>query len=139
MKTNKLIFLLATIAILSLAGCSQTSDPKITALATCLADNGIKEYGAFWCPNCAKQEKMFGNAYAIIKDREVYIECDPRCSVPKENLPVACNGIVGQTDLCLEKGVTKYPHWEFPNGDILLGVQELKTLADKAGCEYSEA
>ena len=122
-----------------LAGCSSKIDPRIEALANCLADKGIKEYGAFWCPNCAKQSELFGKADSILKDREIYIECDPRCSVPKENLPVACKGVVGQTGLCLEKSVNKYPHWEFPNGDILLGVQELKALADKAGCEYSEA
>ena len=125
--------------IIFLMGCSSQSDPAIDALATCLADQGVKEYGAFWCPNCAKQQKMFGNSYDILKERGVYVECDPRCDVSEEELPIACRGMVGQTDLCLEKGVNKYPDWEFADGSRLLGVQELSELAEKSGCSYREA
>ncbi len=133
---KELIFILLIIGILFIYGCGAKSDPKIDALANCLADKGVKEYGAFWCPNCAKQEDMFGKAYSILKERQVYVECDPRCSVSEDKLPVACRGVIGQTDLCLEKEVNKYPDWEFPDGSRLVGVQQLDVIAEKAGCEY---
>ena len=121
------IFLIGTLVFV--AGCgggSKYTKQSLDGLANCLADKGVKEYGAFWCPNCAKQEKMFGDSYAIIKSRGVYVECDPRCDVPADKLPMACRGVVGQTKLCLDKKVEKYPDWEFPDNSRLIGVQELK-------------
>ncbi len=137
METKFICFLI--LGLFFISGCGSQNNPAIDSLATCLADNGIKEYGAFWCPNCAKQQKMFGDSYDILKTRGVYIECDPRCDVDEDELPVACRGVIGQTELCLEKEVNKYPDWEFPDGSRIVGVQELTTLAEKAGCSYSEA
>ena len=131
-----IILVLFLVVILTLSGCS--SGPKVNydILANCLADNDVKEYGAFWCPNCAKQKKMFGDSYQIIYDRNVYVECDPRCLKNEDGkLNIACNGIEGHPDLCLEKKVDKYPDWEFPDGTRLVGVQELSVIAEKAGCE----
>ena len=131
-----IIIILFLVAILTLSGCS--SGPKVNYdnLANCLADKNVKEYGAFWCPNCAKQKKMFGDSYQIISDRNVYVECDPRCIRNEDGkLNIACNGIEGQPELCLEKKVDKYPDWEFPDGTRLFGVQELNVIAEKAGCE----
>jgi len=135
-KHTKLMFIVLIVGVIFVAGCGTKSDPKLDALANCLADKSVKEYGAFWCPNCAKQEKMFGSAYSIIKDREVYIECDPRCDVPQDKLPIACRGMLGQTKLCLDKNVNKYPDWEFADGSRLVGVQDLAVLAEKAGCTF---
>ncbi len=137
MRKVKILMLL--MSLIFIYGCGSQNDPAIDSLATCLADNGVKEYGAFWCPNCAKQAKMFGSAESILKERGVYVECDPRCDVPEDDLPVACKGIVGQTELCLEKGVDKYPTWEFADGQIVLGVQDLSILAAKSGCPFNEA
>src|SRR3989344_3840171 len=136
METKKIFLGLFVFALIFIIGCGQVNDPAIDVLANCLADKGVKEYGAFWCPNCAKQEKMFGTSMSILKTKGVYIECDPRCDTSIEDLPIACRGIVGQPELCLEKGVDKYPDWEFPDGSGLVGVQELSVLAEKAGCEY---
>lgn len=137
MKKNIKLSFTLIISILFITSCaSKVSDPKVDALANCLADKGVKEYGAFWCPNCAKQEQMFGASYSIIKERGVYIECDPRCDKPENELPIACRGIVGQPELCLEKGVDRYPHWEFQDGKVLLGVREFSELAENSGCQY---
>src|SRR3989338_741949 len=139
MKTRaKVIFVLTMIAALFVAGCGGSSYPREATdkLASCLAEKGVKEYGAFWCPNCAKQADMFGKSYTILKEQGVYIECDPRCDVAEDKLPAACRGMVGQTRLCLEKNVNKYPDWEFPGGERLQGVTELATIAAKAGCEF---
>ena len=136
---NKIIFILILSTALLLAGCSfsQYSRETLDAFANCLADKNAKEYGAFWCPNCAKQEKMFGKSHAILKARGVYIECDPRCDTTPDTLPQACRGIKGQPSLCLEKKVNKYPTWEFADGEILVGVQEFQKLAEKSGCAFN--
>ena len=122
MKKIIMIFMLAF--LIFILGCSSVKYTKdsLDSLANCLADKNVKEYGAFWCPNCAKQQKMFGSSYDIIKSRNVYVECDARGENP-------------QPDLCLEKEVLKYPDWEFSDGTRLVGVQDLEVLAEKAGCE----
>lgn len=118
------VFLIAAIVLIS--GCiSQKDKAKLEALANCLAEKGVKEYGAFWCPNCAKQKRMFGPAYKIIEEKGVYVECDPR-------------GENAQPELCLEKNIQGYPTWIFPDGTRLEGVQELKTLSEKANCNWSD-
>ncbi|MEK6933181.1 MAG: thioredoxin family protein [Nanoarchaeota archaeon] len=121
---KKLYLILLLIMILMIAGCSPIKHTKesLDSLSNCLADKNVKEYGAFWCPNCAKQQKMFGSSYDTIKERQVYVECDPRGENP-------------QPELCLEKNVLKYPDWEFSDGTRLVGVQDLETLATQAGCE----
>ena|SRR3989338_3369829 len=134
MKSKILIIILLSFIIV---GCTKTTDPKIDSLANCLAEKGVKEYGAFWCPNCAKQEKMFGSSFEIIKEK-VYNECDPRCDVDIKDLPIACRGKLGQTETCLAEKVDRYPTWDFPNGKRLVGVQDFQTLAKESGCEFNE-
>lgn len=135
----RMILVILIAATMLLAGCSNSDSgytrEQLDSLANCLADKNVKEYGAFWCPNCAKQEKMFGSSHEILRDRKVYVECDPRCILDENGkLPVACRGIEGMAEECLDKGIDKYPTWDFPNGDRLIGVQEFNILAEKAGC-----
>jgi len=135
----KYLPLLLITSIIIIAGCtspsSKYSKDSIDGLSNCLSEKDVKEYGAFWCPNCAKQEKMFGESHSILKQKGVYIECDPRCiKDDKGNLPTACRGIEGQAELCISKGIDKYPTWTFPDDTRLVGVQELDFLAQKAGC-----
>src|SRR3989344_6113274 len=119
----KKMFIILIGTLIVIAGCGSKYDEiSMDAFANCLADKGIKEYGAFWCPNCAKQEKMFEDSYDIIMERGVYIECDAR-------------GDNEQSALCIEKGIQGYPTWEFQDGMMLQGVMELHTIAEKAGCE----
>ena len=120
---RKLIFMFLITTLFLIAGCSSTKYTKesLDALANCLADKNVKEYGAFWCPNCAKQQKMFGSSYGVLVNRDVYVECDARGENP-------------QPELCLEKNVQKYPDWEFADGTRLVGVQDLEVIASTAGC-----
>lgn len=122
---KQILGILIIIAVLFIAACSSSSYPqeRVDTLANCLADNGVKEYGAFWCPNCAEQKKIFGKSYEIIMSRDVYVECDPR-------------GEKEQAELCLEKKVEKYPTWEFPSGEVVVGVTSFEELAQKAGCSW---
>ena len=125
------------IFLLIISACQNNGidDEARNVIANCLAEKNVKEYGAFWCPNCAKQKKLFGPSYEIILQRGVYIECDPRCKRDEGGkLPIACGNIEGEPELCLEKNVDKYPDWEFPDVSRLIGVQDLEVLAQKAGC-----
>ena len=44
--------------ILIVASCSAKNESEtesgLDAFAKCLSDNGIKMYGAYWCPHCQK-------------------------------------------------------------------------------------
>jgi thiol-disulfide isomerase/thioredoxin len=87
------------------------------AFAECLADKGAKFYGAYWCPHCEEQKRLFGNSAGKLP----YIEC----STPdgKEQLPV-----------CDEALVQSYPTWVLANGERLVGPQSLELLSQKTGC-----
>lgn len=92
------------------------SGPAELALAEYLSQNGVKEYGAFWCPHCYDQKQLFGRAAAAKLN---YIECDPR-------------GQNAQTEQCQKAGVNSFPTWEV-GGKLVPGVQPLEKLADLSG------
>lgn len=90
---------------------------KYDALATCIKDSGANFYGAFWCPHCQSQKKLFGASERLLP----YIEC----STPDGS---------GQTQICADKKITGYPTWIFKDGSILNGEVPLATLAEKTSC-----
>lgn len=103
---------------LLLAGCGPQPTQTVTApssyeaqLAQHLADTGSVMYGAYWCPHCADQKAMFGDAVAEVP----YVEC-------------AADGDNPQPELCEQKGIEGYPTWEI-GGQLHPGVQSLETLA----------
>ena len=67
--------------------------------AQCLSDNGAKFYGAFWCPHCQAEKKLFGNSVKLLP----YIEC----STLSGN---------DQTQICKDNKIESYPSWNFKNG-----------------------
>ena len=117
LKLVATIFALTVAVGLTAASCSKDSLPpeqqaEATAVATWLTDSGAKMYGAYWCPHCADQKEIFGNAF----DEVEYIEC----SLPNRG---------GQTSACKEAGIKAYPTWEFADGtrvEAVLSLQELK-------------
>jgi thiol-disulfide isomerase/thioredoxin len=86
--------------------------------AKCLEEKGAKFYGAFWCPNCETQKKLFGKSAS----RLPYIECS------------TADG-KGQLSVCEDASITSYPTWEFAGGDRQSGVIQMSELAEKTGCE----
>ncbi len=88
------------------------------AFAQCLTEHGVKEYGAYWCPNCQEQKKEFGNSFEYVNYEE--------CALP---------GGSGQTQECTAAGIESYPTWEFADGSRRTGLQSLRQLAIKSGCE----
>ena len=130
---KRIVMVSILVGMLILTACSQNIPLELREnLANCLVEKGVEEYGAFWCPSCAQQEKKFGEAHKILRENGVYKECDPRCV--KDQLPAACRGVKGIPEECLEKGIEKYPTWVFPDNGQVVGVLELDELAQKAGC-----
>lgn len=100
---------------------SRTAKGEYNTFAQCLKDKGAVFYGAFWCPHCQNQKKMFGNAARLLP----YVEC----STPDGN---------SQLPVCTQKGIKGYPTWVFPDGTEQNGEVSFDTLAEKTGCVLPE-
>lgn len=104
--------------VVFLTACGDELGDRYISFAQCLNEKGAVMYGAYWCPHCATQKKLFGKqAFEKIN----YVECDPR-------------GENGNPKLCLEKKIDGYPTWDFVDGSRAEGVIELSELAAKTGC-----
>ncbi len=120
MSHGKILLFGVGVAALIFVGVSvwnRIAPGKYDAFAQCLGEKGATFYGAFWCPHCQEQKKLFGRS----ADELPYVEC----STPggQDQLPV-----------CAEAGVKNYPTWVFAAGERLSGLIPLETLAEKTGC-----
>lgn len=99
-----------------------TGPGKYDVFAQCLKDKGAVFYGAFWCPHCQAQKKLFGSSAKFLP----YVEC----SNPAGN---------AQTQICIDKKIAGYPTWDLADGTRLSNENEagitLETLATKTACE----
>ena len=106
------------IAMLFLSGCSSGPAGEVKErFAQCLTEKGVTMFGAYWCPHCQQQKKMFGDAWEKIN----YVEC---------SLP----GGQAQTEACIQAGIESYPTWEFAPGDRTVGELTFEQLSAKTGC-----
>jgi thiol-disulfide isomerase/thioredoxin len=119
------LLILGTIATVLLQSNSSSVPPgpgKLDAFATCLKDKGATFYGAFWCPHCQAEKKLFGSSAHLLP----YVEC----STPDAS---------GQTQICIDKNITSYPTWILADGTRLPTENEagvtLQTLAAKTSCQ----
>lgn len=120
------ILIVGTIATVLIQSGSSSVPPgpgKYDAFAQCLKDKGAIFYGAFWCPHCQAQKKLFGSSAHLLP----YVEC----STPDGN---------SQTQVCIDKGIKSYPTWILKDGTQIpddspdgAGVK-LETLASKTSC-----
>lgn len=116
---------MVAIALSQLTSCQDLSLDQLTApsyesqLAEYLSSTGAKMYGAYWCPHCARQKQLFGNAAQLVP----YVECDAR-------------GANAQIALCDQAAISAYPTWQI-RGEFYLGVQPLKQLAILSGFEQT--
>lgn len=99
------------------SGGQQIEPGKYDTFAQCLKDKGAIFYGAFWCPHCQTQKKMFGTSAKLLP----YVEC----STADGN---------AQTKICIDKKISGYPTWEFADQSRLTGEITLAKLAEKTSC-----
>lgn len=85
------------------------------AVARHLSDKGVVMYGAYWCPHCADQKKLFGSAFKYVN----YVECDAK-------------GKDARPALCQLKGIKGFPTWEI-GGKLYEGTRPLEELAKLTG------
>lgn len=113
-----LIFTLAVIGGLGYLIHVQNNKPgQYDKLAQCIKDSGAKFYGAFWCPHCQNEKKMFGKSAKLLP----YVEC----STPDGS---------GQNKICTDLGIKGYPTWTFPDGTTETGEIKPEDLATKTSC-----
>jgi thiol-disulfide isomerase/thioredoxin len=132
MQTNIKIFLsiigllilgvIMTVVLRAGGAGGPTVPGKYDTFAQCLKDKGAVFYGAFWCPHCQAQKKLFGSSQKLLP----YVECST----------VDANA---QTQACIDKKISSYPTWELADGTRIptensSGVT-LETLAAKTSCE----
>ena len=84
-------------------------------LARHLTAEGVKMYGAYWCPACNNQKALFGPAAAMLP----YILCDARSPI-------------GQPGGCVAAQIRAFPTWEI-KGQRYEGVLSLEQLAEMTG------
>ncbi|HBB49291.1 TPA: hypothetical protein DEQ22_00965 [Candidatus Nomurabacteria bacterium] len=112
------LLILGTAATILLQSESVPAGPgKYDKFAICLKDQGAVFYGAFWCPHCQTQKKLFGTSQKLLP----YVECSPVSGQ-------------GQTQECMDKKIESYPTWEFADGTRLNGEIPLAQLAEKTSC-----
>jgi hypothetical protein len=90
---------------------------RLDAFAQCLASKQAKMYGAYWCPHCGDEERMFGSSFKYVP----YVEC----GVP---------GSRAETPECKADGIKHYPTWVFASGERHEGTLPLQTLGQMTGC-----
>jgi thiol-disulfide isomerase/thioredoxin len=112
---------LAATAIIVLGVQSYSQPGKYDQFAQCLTDKGAKFYGAFWCPHCQAQKRLFGKSAKLLP----YVEC----STPDGK---------GKLAVCKDNGVEGYPTWEFADGTRKTGEVPLAELAITTSCPLPE-
>ncbi|MCF7834856.1 hypothetical protein K9M48_02255 [Candidatus Gracilibacteria bacterium] len=112
---KKLMLFVIVLSGVFLLGCTNqvNDDPNlnIEEISKCLGDKGVKMYGTETCSHCLDQKAMFGDSFKYIE----YVDCAQDRNV--------CSKLKGT------------PTWELANGELLEGVQNISTLAEKAGCK----
>lgn len=94
---------------------------KLDTFAKCLAEKGVKFYGAFWCPHCQNEKALFGSSQKYLP----YVEC----SAPDGN---------SQLKVCNDASIKVYPTFVFADGSRQEGEMSLEDLASKTGCQLPQ-
>lgn len=101
------------------AGVSTQEDQKDSAyiekLAKFMTEKGMVLFGAYWCPHCNDQKKLFGDAIKYID----YVECDEK-------------GPNANPDECIAQGIEGYPTWIY-QGQKHSGYKSFAELAQIVG------
>ena len=123
MWVGGLLAVLLVVWIATSRGSVSTGPGPLDSFATCLKDKGATFYGAFWCPHCQNQKKLFGKSAKLLP----YVEC----STPDGK---------AQLQICIDNKIVSYPTWDFlPSGtatttELYPGVLQLSELAERTAC-----
>jgi len=112
---------LVVIVILAVVSLRGTTPSKYDSFAQCLTEKSVTMYGAWWCPHCSNQKKLFQGAFENVN----YVEC----SNP---------GTQTMNQTCKDANIEGYPTWDFGDGNRLSGEQTLEELSQKTGCELPQ-
>lgn len=93
-----------------------SSTPQAVELAKHLKRVGATFYGAYWCPHCRNQRRLFGKEALQLVN---YVECDPR-------------GAGANAKVCQRAAVDGYPTWMIGDKRIS-GEHPLSELAAFSG------
>ena len=116
------LLILGVVATVLLHSGSEPIGPgKYDTFTQCLKDKGATFYGAFWCPHCQSQKKLFDSSVKLLP----YVEC----STADAN---------AQTKICIDNKISTYPTWEFADQSRLTGEISLAKLAEKTACVLPE-
>jgi hypothetical protein len=92
---------------------------NIKEFAECLADKGVKAYGAGWCGYCKALKEEFGGEDPI---SPIYVECQDAQRNPTEN-----------SELCTEEEISGFPTIKI-NDEAYKGPRTLVGLAEATEC-----
>jgi hypothetical protein len=96
-------------AVLALAATPVRAD-ALHDFARCLTHAGATFYTAAWCPHCARQSRLFGDAIRYLR----VVDCTNGCA-----------------------GIGTFPTWTFANGSRITGLASLDALAARTGCRMA--
>jgi hypothetical protein len=112
-----IVFLLLVGLLIGYQKYLESLPDRLDNFAKCLEQKGAKFYGAFWCPHCQDQKKLFGRSAKYLP----YVECS------------TADGR-GKTQICVDERIEGYPTWKFADGTTIGGLATTDILADKTGC-----
>lgn len=114
-KNGKLIF--PQVIDLTEIEAEQEQPSSLENFAKCLSEKGMKFYGASWCSWCKKEKELFGEAVEHLP----YIEC-----IDEETEEMTAE--------CQEAGISGFPTWGLPSGEMVSGFKTLEELSELSGC-----
>ena len=117
MNSKFIIIALSLVTLLLVTGIFLVSkppkvNPALDAFAKCLSEKKFTMYGAYWCPHCQAQKKLFGDSFQYVPN----VECTQ------------------QIDLCLEKKIEGYPTWIASDGARFSGQLSLEKISEITQC-----
>ncbi|OGL95743.1 hypothetical protein A2348_03895 [Candidatus Uhrbacteria bacterium RIFOXYB12_FULL_58_10] len=111
------IVVIGLFAVIVVNGIKSRVPSAYNEFAQCLADQGARMYGTWWCSHCQNQKDLFGSAFSNVD----YVECSP-------------GGTKTMSKECKDAGVEGYPTWIFADESKASGEQSLQSLSDKTSC-----
>ncbi len=94
----------------------ETTAPDLVAFAKALAaKEGVKLYGAAWCPACTTQKQMFEDGADFLP----FVEVSNADRTPNAT--------------AIAQNITSYPTWVFADGTRAVGALDLETISQRAG------